>query len=80
MAFITIVCLLCIKAITANSQLQPTRTCSTKEMRKAAVNEALTHVDCEDYSCGKLIKLTICIRITMESKCSDTEIPQSGGE
>ena len=52
---VTVVCLLCVQTIAVYSQVQATQTCSNKEMRKAAVNEALTHRGCEDYNCGKFI-------------------------
>ena len=55
MSFITVVCLLCVQTIAVYSQVQATQTCSNKEIRKAAVNEALTHRGCEDYNCGKFI-------------------------
>ena len=58
MSFITVVYLLCIQTILVYSQDQATQTCSIKEMRKAAVNEALTHIGCEDYNCGKFIMST----------------------
>jgi hypothetical protein len=54
MSFITVVCLLCIQATTAFSLVQAS-TCSNKETRKAVVNEALIHIGCEDYNCGKVI-------------------------
>ena len=57
MSFITVVCLLCIQTVLAivYSQDQATQACSTKETRKAAMNEALTHIGCEDYKCGRFI-------------------------
>ncbi len=50
MSFITVVYLMCILVY---SLVQATQTCSNIEMRKAAVNEVLTHIGCEDYNCGK---------------------------
>ena len=56
MSLIIIVYLLCIQTeILVYSQDQVPQTCSTKNMRKVAVNEALIHVGCQDYNCGKFI-------------------------
>ena len=59
MSFITEVYLLCIQAIAVYSQVKATQTCSNKETRMAAINEALTHRGCEDYNCGEFIISTL---------------------
>ena len=53
MSLVIVVYLLCIQI--AYSQDQAPQTCSTKDMRKVAVNETLIHVGCEDYNCGTFI-------------------------
>ena len=56
MSLIIVVYLLSIQTeILVNSQDQIPQTCSTKNMRKVAINEALIHVGCQDYNCGKFI-------------------------
>ena len=40
--------------IMCTSQSQVTETCSTEEMRRAAVNELLILRGCDGYSCGML--------------------------
>ena len=52
--FFTAVSPFLILIVLAHIQGETAGTCSTGEMKRAAVNDALSTINCEDYDCGNL--------------------------
>ena len=70
MAICISLCFVFLFVQTAHSQDNDViETCSTEEMRTAAVDEVLTTLDCDNYTCGKVKLVHNTIEVYLIALC-----------